>query len=174
MKAINLFLILTLLHIWQPLAHAQSESVYEAQILVGSGKNIEAKPVEISLESDRVKIRGSKKSFETKYISFSEIESADYTFSDRPRYTVATLGALAFGVAALPIFFMKTKKNWLTINADKNSAILQLQSDNYRMLLLAMQSKGIKISDSGNRGEREKAQKDTKENSEKEKRQKKN
>ncbi|HXH70549.1 MAG TPA: hypothetical protein VNI60_09490 [Pyrinomonadaceae bacterium] len=174
MKAINLFLILILSLICQPLGRAQDQSVYKVQMLVGSGKNIEAKSAVISLESDRIKIRGSKKPFETKYISFTEIESADYTFSDRPRYTVATLGALAFGVAALPVFFMKTKKNWLTINADKNSAILQLQSDNYRMLLLAMQSKGIKISDSGNRDELEKVQKDTKENSEKEKRQKKN
>jgi len=174
MKAINLFLILILSFICQSPARAQNQSVYKAQMLVGSGKNIEAKPVEISLESDRIRIRGSKKPFETKYISFTEIESADYTFSDRPRYTVATLGALAFGVAALPVFFMKTKKNWLTVYADKNSAILQLQSDNYRMLLLGMQSKGIKISDSGNRDERGKNQKDTKENGEKEKRQTKN
>ncbi len=174
MKAINLFLIMILSLICQPLGRAQDKFVYKAQILVGNGKNIEAKPVEILLESDLIKIRGSKKPFETKYISFTEIESADYTFSDRPRYSVATLGALAFGVAALPVFFMKTKKNWLTVYADKNSAILQLQSDNYRMLLLTMQSKGIKISDSGNRDERKKDQKDTKENGEKEKRQTKN
>lgn len=174
MKTINLFLILTLSLICQPLVQAQSQLVYKAQMLEGSGKNIEAKPVVIALEGDRIKISGRKTPFETKYISFAEIESGDYTFSNRPRYTAATIGALAFGIAAWPVFFMKTKKNWLIINSKKDSTILQLESDNYRMLLLAMQSKGIKISDSGNRHEQDKSLKDSKEKGETEKRQKKN
>jgi len=151
MRAINLLLIV--LFILAPLANirAQSKAVYKADMLVGKGKNIEAKAVEISLEDERINIRIGKKTSATKYIAFTEIESADYTFSDRPRYTAATLGAIAFGIAALPVFFMKTKKNWLTINAKENSAIFRLQSENYRMLLLALQNKGIKISDSGDR-----------------------
>ena len=132
-------------------AQAQNQKVYKADMLVGKGKSVETKAVEISLEDDRIKIRRGKKTADTKYIAFTEIESADYTYSDRPRYTAATLGAIAFGIAAIPVFFMKTKKNWLTINAGENSAILQLQSENYQMLLLAMQNKGIKISDSGDR-----------------------
>jgi len=173
MKTIHLFLILTLSLICQTLAQAQGQLVYKAQMLVGNGKNIEAKPVEIALESDRIKISRRKKPFETKYISFAEIESGDYTFSNRPRYTAGAVGALAFGVAALPVFFMRTKKNWLTINAEKDSAVLQLESDNYRMLLLSMQNKGIKISDSGNQDKQDKSLKDSKENGEREKRQKK-
>ena len=159
MKAISLFLIISLWLTFQMPVRAQSQAVYKADMLVGKDKSIEAKAVEISLESDRIKIRRSKKPFETKYIPFTEIENADYTYSDRPRYTAATLGAIAFGLAALPVFFMKTKKNWLTINAGENSAILQLQGENYRMLLMAMQARGIKITDSGDRDEQDTKQK---------------
>lgn len=174
MKAINTFLILAVLLTCQLPAWAQNRAVYKAEILVGNKKNIESKAVEISLESDRIIIRRSKKPFETKYIPFTEIQSADYTYSDRPRYTAATLGAIAFGVAALPVFFMKTKKNWLTVNAGNNSAILQLQSENYRMLLLALKSKGIKITDSGDRDEQHKDKKAEKDGAEKNRKQTKN
>jgi hypothetical protein len=173
MKALNILLILSVLVTSQLPARSQNQPVYKAEMLVGSGKSVESKTVEISLESDRMTIRRSKKPFETKYIPFAEIESADYTYSDRPRYTAATLGAIAFGVAALPVFFMRTKKNWLTVNAGKNSAILQLQSGNYRMLLLALKAKGVNISDSGDRDERDKDKKEVKGN-ERDKKQTKN
>lgn len=169
MKILSLILILNFLVIFQMPVWGQDQTVYKARMLVGGDKDIEDKPVEISLEEDRIKIRQTKKPFTTKYILFTDIENAEYTYSNRPRYTAATLGAIAFGLAALPVFFMKTKKNWLTINAEKNSSILQLQSENYRMLLLAMDKKGIKISDAGDRDEQEKDKKNTEKNNESEK-----
>jgi hypothetical protein len=134
---------------------AQNQAVYKADLLVRKGKTVETKPVEISLENDRIAIRSGKKTREERFISFSEIQTAEYTFSNRPRYTAATLGALAFGLSAFPVFFMKTKKNWLSINAGENSAILQLQSENYRMFLLGLQNKNVKIYDLGNRDDQE-------------------
>lgn len=169
MKAISVFFILSILLTFQFTARAQNQPVYKAEMLVGGKKNIESKAVNILLDSDRLVISRSKKPFETKYIPFTEIESADYTYSDRPRYTAAAVGAIAFGIAALPVFFMKTKKNWLTINAGNDSAILQLQSEDYQMLLLALKNKGVKITDSGDRDKEDK-----KESAEKDKNQSEN
>lgn len=138
---------------------AQNQTSYRANLLVGNKENVGSKAVDISLEDDRMAIRTVKKPSETTYILFSEIQSAEYTFSNRPRYTAATLGTLAFGVSGLALFLMKTKKNWLTVTAEKKSVILQLESENYRMLLLAMQNKGIKVFDSGNRTEQNKNRK---------------
>lgn len=163
MKLINLLLIGCIFLASQPFAWTQTQSVYKADLIVSNGKHINTQPVEISIESNAIKIRGKKKSFETKLIPLTGVESVDYTFSDRPRYTAAALSTLALGIVALPLFASKTKKNWLTINAEKNSAILQLQSSNYRTLLLEMHSKGIKISDSGDRDEKDKNQKNAKE-----------
>jgi hypothetical protein len=159
MKIINLFLIVCLYLTAQPFVSAQTELVYKADLLVSDGKNFNARPVEIFIDGDAIKIRGKKKPFETKIIPFSDIQDADYTYSDKPRYTVATLSTLALGVGALPLFADKTKKNWLTVITEKNSVILQLQSKNYRMLLLQLRAKGIKITDSGDRDEKDKNQK---------------
>jgi len=169
MKVINLFLIACLFLASQSFVLTQTKTVYKADLLVAGGKNINAEPVEISLEGEAIKIRGKKKSFETKLIPFNTIESVDYTYSDRPRYTAATLSTLALGIVALPLFASKTKKNWLAINAENNSVILQLQSSNYRMLLLEIHNKGMKIADSGDRDEKEKNQKKVKENKDKNK-----
>jgi hypothetical protein len=136
-------------------------AVYEAELLVSDGKKIKAEPVELSLESDELKIRGSKNSSAvSRSIAFSSIKSADYTYSDRPRYTAGVLATLALGgLGGLPVFFTKTKKNWLTVEAEKDYLILQLKGDNYRMLLLEMRRKGIKISDSGDRDEKRNSEK---------------
>lgn len=149
MKPINLLILTAML--LTAILPLRAQTVYKAEMLVGEGKNIESKSVELSLENDSFKIRRTKKPFETIFVPFAEVESVDYTYSNRPRYTAATLGAITFGIAALPVFLMKTKKNWLTINAGKSSAIFQLQSEDYQMLLLAIKNKGVKIDDSGDR-----------------------
>lgn len=169
MKIINLFLIGCLCFASKSSIWAQTQNFYKADLLVGSGKNINAQSVEIFLEGETIKIRGKKKPFETKLIPLNTIESIDYTYSDRPRYTAATLSTLALGIVALPLFASKTKKNWLAINAENNSVILQLQSSNYRMLLLEMHNKRVKITDSGDRDENEKNQKKVKKNKDKDK-----
>lgn len=169
MKVISWFLIGCVCFAFQPPARAQNRSVYKADLIVANGKNVDTEPVEIFLDGGAIKIRSKKKPFETKSISLTAVESVDYTYSDRPRYTVAALSVLALGIGALPLFADKTKKNWLTVTAEKNSAILQLQSSNYRMLLLEIRGKGVKITDSGDRDENDKNQKNGKENNEKDK-----
>jgi hypothetical protein len=160
MKLVRLFLFLCLYLAAAALTPAQA--VYQADLLVSDGKNVRTQPVEISVENDAVRISSKKKSFQTRSIPLSAIESADYTYSDRPRYTVATLSTIALGVGAIPLFVSKTKKNWLTVSAKENSAILQLQSSNYRMLLIELRNRGVNITDSGDRDWKAKKPKDSK------------
>jgi hypothetical protein len=166
-KVINLLLIGCLCLVSESFVRAQNQTIYKADLITRNGKNINAEPVEISVEGETMKIQSKKKSGETKLIPFSSIETVDYTYSDRPRYTAATLSALAVGIVALPLFASKTKKNWLAVNAGEDSVLLQLQSSNYRMLLLTMRNKGVNITDSGDRDENEKKQKNDKQNKDK-------
>ncbi len=43
--------------------------------------------------------------------------------------------AIAVGVFALPVFFMKGKKHWLTIAVEKDFAVLRLDKKNYKLIL---------------------------------------
>jgi len=156
MKIICLFLIACLYLTYHLPVYAQTG--YKAALIVKKGKSVDSESVEIMLENNSVKIRSKKKPFTVKLISLAEISSIEYAYSDKPRYTVAALSTLAIGITALPLFATKTKKNWLTISTGKDALILQLQSSNYRMLLLEMRKRGIEISDSGDRDEKDENQ----------------
>lgn len=166
-KVINVLLIGCLCLISQSWVRAQNQTIYKADLIIRNGNNVDVQPVEISVEDESLKIQSRKKAVETKMIVFSSIETVDYTYSDRPRYTAATLSSLAIGIGALPLFATKTKKNWLAVNAGDNSVLLQLQSSNYRMLLLALSKKGVNITDSGDRDKNEKKRKIDKQNKDK-------
>lgn len=166
-KVINVLLIGCLCFISQSSVRSQNQTVYKADLIIQNGKNIDTQPVEIFVEDESLKIQSKKKAVETKIIAFSSVETIDYTYSDRPRYTAATLSSLAIGIGALPLFATKTKKNWLAVNAGENSVLLQLQSSNYRMLLLSLSKMGVKITDSGDRDKNEKKRKLDKQNKDK-------
>ncbi len=59
---------------------------------------------------------------------YSHISSADYNYSERPRWKTPTL-------------FKKGKDHWYTIRAGRESAILQLDKSNYRLVVDAVQRK---------------------------------
>ena len=164
MKVINLFTIVCLLICLTSVGRSQTRGVYQADLLISEGKTVKTRRVEISLEDEALILSNKKKSkTETtaRRIPLTAIESVEYSYSERPRYTAATLSTIALGIVALPLFASRTKKNWLTINAAADSAILQLQSDNYRMLLLEMQKRKIKIADTGDRDANEKKAKES-------------
>ena len=52
-----------------------------------------------------------------------------------PRWKSGIGLAVAFGIFALPVFFMKGKKHWLTIAAEGDFAVLRLDKNNYRIIL---------------------------------------
>lgn len=157
MRLFGLFLAACLILVFQCLGSAQTPVGYKGKLLAYDGKQIHAEQVTISLGENAVVINKGDKSHSTISIPFSSITNVEYAYSERPRYTAGALSTAALGWAGLPIFFNQTKKNWLTINADKDSAIIQLLSSDYRMLLLAMQEKGLKISDKGDKDKTDKS-----------------
>ena len=50
------------------------------------------------------------------------------------------------GVFAIPMFFTKGKKHWLTIQSEKDNITFRLDKKNYQMVLATMDNKpGVKI-----------------------------
>lgn len=137
-----------------PILNAQTSAAHKAKLLVTRGKQIDAHDVDVTLGPESFDIKPIKRSGEARSLPSSSIKSIEYSYSDRPRYTVGTAGVLAIGLVAVPLFFNKTKKNWLVINAGGDPVVLQLLSSNYRMLLLEIQRSGINISDVGDRDDK--------------------
>ncbi len=70
-----------------------------------------------------------------KSFPYESIKSAEYSNSKHPRWKAGIGAAIAVGVFALPLFFMKGKKHWLTIKTGDDYAILRLDKDNYKIIL---------------------------------------
>ena len=79
-----------------------------------------------------------------KKFAYTAIASADYSFSKHPRWKSGVGAAVAVGVFAIPIFFMKGKKHWYTVQTEEDFAVLRLDKNNYRQVTAAVENK-IKI-----------------------------
>jgi hypothetical protein len=84
-------------------------------------------------------------------IPYSAIKSVSYSRSEHPRWKSGAGVAVAIGIFALPIFFMKGKKHWLTVthvSADNPEGFLHLRldKDNYQQIIAAMEAQtGLKV-----------------------------
>ena len=158
MKITTLLLCFSLFMVSVPFAFAQTTPQrFEAEMLVqnADGKSAEEVPIEIVLEDNMLQIVSTKKPGLTKSFKYSDITSAEYTYSKKPRYATGAVLALAVTVFLLPIMFTKSKKHWMTVNLDKDYAVLKLKKSNYRMLLPAMKAKGINVLDNGDQNKKD-------------------
>lgn len=79
-------------------------------------------------------------------VPYSKITSATYSRSEHPRWKSGAGVAVAVGVFAIPVFFMKGKKHWFTIQFEgveerpENFVYLRLDKDNYRQIIAAFQA----------------------------------
>jgi hypothetical protein len=79
-----------------------------------------------------------------KTIAYRDVKSFEYSYSKAPRWKSGAAAAVAVGVFALPIFFMKGKKHWLTIVSKNDFALLRLDKNNYKIKVPVLEVKSGK------------------------------
>ncbi|RMG08249.1 MAG: hypothetical protein D6735_01905 [Acidobacteria bacterium] len=128
---------------------AQSKSVdqfHKVKLLVNTGDKGAEADVILRLEEDRLVIRSRAGGSDLKVFPYSSIKSAEYSYSQKPRWKEGIATAFFIGIFSLPVFFMKSKKHWLTITTDKDFAVLRLAKKNYKVILPAFEAhSGLKI-----------------------------
>lgn len=145
-KACTLALIV-LFSIQAPLA--QAPVFRKVKMIVPTGDKSKAVKVSLWFSDDAVVIRSGQGD---KTFPYSEIKAGTYSFSKHPRWKAGAGVAVAVGIFAIPLFFMKSKKHWLTIQAEDDFAVLKLHKNSYSMILAAFESKtGIKVEHVGKR-----------------------
>ena len=87
-------------------------------------------------------------------LRYDDIKAATYSPSKHPRWKAGTGVAVAagaglappVGIIALPLFFMKAKHHWLTLQADGEFLALRLSKKNYDLVLTAAQvATGVEV-----------------------------
>lgn len=155
MKKITLFLIVVFLSNFLTSVKAQSRaadvSFNEIELLVQDGNNASEKSVRLRLDRESLTI-ASKNGAITKTFLYSDIRSAEYSYSKNPRWKTG-LGLGAAGVlfpplwfVALPVAFTKHRRHWLTIRTGDDYAVLKLSKSSRKLLIPAFETKsGVRI-----------------------------
>ena len=112
------------------------------KLMVSTGGETDEAEAVLSLEGDKLLVKSKDEGALLKEIAYDDIEAAQYSYSKHPRWKEGVGFAVAVGVFATPIFFMKGKKHWLTLQTADDFALLRLDKNNYQIVILALETKG--------------------------------
>lgn len=112
--------------------------------------------VRILLKEASLTIESRKTNRILKDFKYSDIKSAEYSYSKHPRWKAGigtAAGALLYPPVlllalpvAIPLGFSKSKRHWLTIRTENDYAVLRLDGERRRLLLPAFEVRsGIKV-----------------------------
>jgi hypothetical protein len=132
-------------------AFAQTATrTYETELVVSEGKKSVETDADLTMNESNFTVVPDKSSFasSSKNIKYSDIKVADYSYSKKPMLSgggaVATALLVGF-IFALPFLFIKKKNHWLTIQTEKDFAVLKLGGDNFRQIRADFETHGVKV-----------------------------
>lgn len=112
----------------------RADTFTNVKLIVNTGDKGEEQEAILLFEEAALVVR-SRSGSVLKTLAYADIKGAEYSYAKSPRWKSGIGLAVAFGIFALPMFFMKGKKHWLTIAAEKDFAVLRLDKNNYRIIL---------------------------------------
>lgn len=113
---------------------AAADTFTNVKLMVNTGEKAEEQDAVLRFEDAALTIYG-RGGMLLKTLAYADIKGAEYSYSKSPRWKSGIGAAIAVGIFALPVFFMKGKKHWLTIAAEGDFAVLRLDKKNYKLIL---------------------------------------
>lgn len=123
---------------------------YDIEMVVPDGKKSKETDAVLRTNEENFQIVIEKSKFKEheKSFDYSNLKVADYSYSKKPMLSgggaVATALLVGF-IFALPFLFIKKKNHWLTVQDDKNFAVLKLDGSNYRAILADLRTRGVEV-----------------------------
>ena len=115
------------------------ETFGKSKLVVQQGDKSKMVDVLVVFEEDRLLLTNKKKSEVLKTFEYKDIKSAEYSHSKHPRWKTGTALIIPLTIFALPFFFLKGKKHWLTIQTQGDYAVLKLDKKNYKFINAAFE-----------------------------------
>ena len=155
MKPAVLMLLITFTLIFPPKLFAQDKSPKSADVfdkvemLSIRGDKADKVSVRLRLEADSLILESRKTGTVLKNFKYSDIKSAEYSYSKHPRWKAGVgtaAGSLLAGPlfilalpVAIPLAFSKAKRHWLTIKAEQDYVVLKLDKNDRKIILPAFE-----------------------------------
>ncbi len=128
------------------LATAANQTFSGAHFLVSTGKKAKEVKALLILTGDSIQVFGERGATSLKELPYSSIKAATYSKSKHPRWKSGLVAAAALGVFAAPLFLVKAKKHWLTIQAEGDHMALRLSKKNYAIVIAAVEGQtGVSV-----------------------------
>ena len=130
-----------------------AQRLYEVEILANPNagrKDTREVNAVLIFEKDGVKIRSRRSSKIFKEFRYSDIRSAEHSYSRNPVFQTSNKTAIALSVlSGMSIFMLarQKEKHWLMVATDDDYAVLKIENDNYRLIRMEFIVKKIGIVD---------------------------
>lgn len=155
MKRITFLLVFTIFissAVNIPAQNAQKPPNFgKIELLVPNGDKVEEKSVVVTFAENSMLIVAKQSQFSKTFL-YSDIKSAEYSYSKNPRWkTGLGLGAASIIfppllLVAIPIGFTKHRRHWLTVRTENDYAVLKLSKSTRKLFIPTFETKsGVKI-----------------------------
>jgi hypothetical protein len=104
----------------------------------------------LMFEKDGIRIQSRRSKEVFKEFKYSDIKSAEHSYSKNPFFASGNKTAMALGVlSGMSIFLMarQKEKHWLMVATGEDYAVLKIENDNYRLIRMEFVVKKIDIVD---------------------------
>ena len=146
---ISASLVMFLLIVTTPFVLA-ADSTYKVEQVVSDGKESKETDAILTIKKDTFSVMPDKAKFKAsgKEFAFSDLKTVDYSYSKKPMLSgggaIATALLVGF-IFALPFLFIKKKNHWLSIQTEKEFAVIKLDPSNYRQVVAEFETHGVKV-----------------------------
>ena len=131
-------------------------SFEKVQLMIPNGDKVREESVRVRFLDETVQIETVAGGKVLKTFKYSDIKSAEYSYSKNPRWkTGLGLGAASILFppllfVAIPLGFTKHRRHWLTFQSDTDYAVLKLSKSNRKLIIPAFETKtGVKVAANG-------------------------
>jgi hypothetical protein len=151
-RAVSAVVVVSLFVVTSAFAQTKGPTTYDVELVVAEGKKSIETDADITFTETGFKVVPDKPKYsgETKEFAYTVIKQADHSYSKKPMLSgggaIATALLVGF-IFALPFLFIKKKKHWMTVQTEKEFAVIKLGDQNYRPIVAEFETHGVKVND---------------------------
>ena len=151
-RFVSAVVVVSLFVVTSAFAQTAAPKLYDVELVITEGKKSVETDADITFHEKTVKVVPDKPKYasQTKVFNYTDIKQADHSYSKKPMLSgggaIATALLVGF-IFAIPFLFIKKKKHWITIQTEKEFAVVKLGDQNFRSIIAEFETHGVKVND---------------------------
>jgi hypothetical protein len=121
---------------------------YEVEMIVPAGKRSKETDAVLKINEKDLEVIPDEQDLKqyTKKVNYADIKVADYSYAKKPMLSgggaIATALLVGF-IFAIPFLFIKKKNHWLSLQTEKEFAVVKLDGSNRLAIIAELETHGV-------------------------------